>query len=180
MEWFAPRFTHAYQEVDVDGFNPFHWLDQRNDFDTAKKKKYQHSMLKQLKGELHRFKGSFMHMLKTGEEQNQLEDELHVQDGFLLNADSKPRGLCNPSDGFCGLYTAIQSTWWLSIKKVLPGFIQGFTKDSIEQLFTNHCAYQNDHRNMWAVCRDGSGFDSTQYSRVRRVVVNSVIRFLLD
>lgn len=58
-------------------------------------------------------------MLKSGEEYrcSPTDDLQNLQTTY------KPRGIKVPSDNLCGVFTAIQSTFWEPIKKVIPGFI---------------------------------------------------------
>lgn len=57
----------------------------------------------------------------------------------------------------CGLLTMIQNCFWKPLKNSEPAFIQGMTKDQMQDNFEVGC--RSDWR---CICIDGSGFDSTQ------------------
>lgn len=55
-------------------------------------------------------------------------DELIVRDGYLYGRDDRPRNIMVPCDNLCGLITIIQNCFWPTLKRVVPSFVQGMTK----------------------------------------------------
>ena len=79
----------------------------------------------------------------------------------MYDRSDRPRNIMVPCDDLCGLLTLIQNCFWRSIKKVVPSFVQGMTKQQIVDSFKD--GVPND----WvSICIDGSGFDSTQNWKV--------------
>lgn len=62
-----------------------------------------------------------------------------------------------PSDITCGSLTAFQSSIWKALKKVLPGFIQGLTKNEMLNIFKENITTTHE-----SISIDGSAFDSGQ------------------
>lgn len=64
-----------------------------------------------------------------------------------------------------GFLTGVQSVMWESIKKVEGGFVQGYSKGGLTQLFRSRV-----HECMKSISIDGSAFDSTQSSDMMAIV----------
>lgn len=124
-----PRALDRLKDVDfsyIQDFDPIAQVNSRDNFPQAKKDKYVKQIIKEAaRSEL--TPGSFSLNLKGGEvytcQQQNLGDDFYVRD-----VDERPRTLCNPSDEYCGLLTVIQTLFWPALKKIFPGFIQGYTK----------------------------------------------------
>jgi hypothetical protein len=55
--------------------------------------------------------------------------DFHLVDGYLMDQESRPRAIMNPSNEKVGIMAAVQSCLWKSIKQACPGFIQGLSKE---------------------------------------------------
>lgn len=72
---------------------------------------------------------------------------------------------------------------WKPVKKAEPGFVQGYTKTEMMDLFRSKV-----NANWGSLSIDGSAFDSTQYSELMKVTDNQffhrmtghIERFLQD
>lgn len=122
------RFMKHYAEVMkremtdmMTDFDPFQWIKDKDDFDTAKKTKYTMSTLKFLTGKTHETIGSFRAMVKSGEVYRTTD---HLGDeGILEGQESRPRIICVPGSRGCGFQTSTQSVFWKAFRKVYPGFV---------------------------------------------------------
>lgn len=99
-------------------------------------------------------------MLKGGEIYN--TEAININNNTITNVSERPRTICNPSKQYCGLLTLIQKLFWPALKQVMPGFIQGFNKKQLQQLFTSKVS-----PSMYSHSIDGSAFESTQHVVLR-------------
>lgn len=117
--------------------------------------------------------GSFNTMIKGGEvysaEPNKFTQHL------VIDVSERPRTICNPSSEYCGLLTLLQTLFWKSLKNAMPGFIQGYNKKQLQKIFTS-----NVKRDMLSHSIDGSAFESTQHTALRRVAVDPITLLLVD
>jgi len=79
--------------------------------------------------------------------------------GFLDGRKDRPRNIFNPCQGLMGFMTAVQSVLWEPIKKIEKGFVQGYSKHGMTDLFRSRV-----NEGMKSISIDGSAFDSTQTS----------------
>lgn len=158
FRWFASEFDHVFQPT---AFDPFEWVESKTDWPRSKRKAYAATIHNQLHGQS--FAGSFGGMVKSGE--TQFGQDLDVRDHFLHGRSDRPRNIFVPCDRLKGYATAIQSLLWDPIKKILPGFVQGLTKDQHTELFRSRV-----REDMVSISIDGSAFDSTQTEVIRRAV----------
>jgi len=94
-------------------------------------------------------------MIKSGETYyGELADK---NVSFLEGVKDRPRNIFVPCHRLQGLITPLQSLLWDPIKKIVPGFVQGLTKDQMTALFRHKVS--TGHR---SISLDGSAFDSTQ------------------
>lgn len=113
-------------------------------------------------------------MVKSGEvySASQLEKDA---EGYTINRSDRPRNICIASDFASGYATAVQSTFWAFIKRILPGFIQGLTKDQFQQTIRD-----NIQEDWESISIDGSSFDSTQFDSLMMLVDDVFTNTVID
>lgn len=164
--------------------NLFDILDDKLQFDDNKKLKYFQTLVEEKSGRKTSFLGKgFTTMIKQGEVYSMDENTPVDEFGRIIEHESRPRNISKPSSASCGTLTLIQSLFWKKIKKILPGFIQGLTKEEMMSVFK-----ENVTTDMKSISIDGSKFDSTQYADLMQVtddqfwdiVLSDVERILED
>lgn len=143
------KFNYDY----VLDYNPIKDINQREGFSQAKKDNYTKQLMREIKASSIS-PGSFQTMLKGGEIYT--TEQININNNIVTNVSERPRTICNPSKQYCGLLTLLQKLFWPALKQVMPGFIQGFSKKQIQQLFTSKVT-----PNMFSHSIDGSAFEST-------------------
>lgn len=106
--------------------------------------------------------GTYTSMVKSGEEYYTDRLDLDAK-GFIQNVSERPRNICAPAASGCGLLTFIQSLLWDNIKKIIPGFIQGLTKDQMKDVFEKQIGKMKDPVSL---SMDSSAFDSSQHGYI--------------
>jgi len=124
---------------------------------------------------------SFVGMVKTGESYSHEEgDGVYVdKDNYLVGVSERPRMIMNPNPGACGPMQALQYQLFPLLKKIVRGFIHSMTgQEVIAYVIEN-----SDIDETWdSICIDGSGFDSSQFAALMRLVDNKFwngFRFLV-
>lgn len=73
-----------------------------------------------------------------------------------------------PCEKSCGIVTLIQNLFWPVVKKILPQFSQGETKESLVERIKAMVVEMTDN----SISIDGSAFDSTQAAKLMEVADN--------
>lgn len=158
--WYSSELNKIEFDHEYDLFEA---LDSKT-FPPDKKAKYLDTLLKQKHGVLTRYLGAFTVMVKKGEvyQTNSLDYNSKNQ---LMNQESRPRIISKPDPVGCGTLTLIQGSMWPTIKKIIPGFIQGYTKEQMQVLFRSKVT-----TNMHSISIDGSAYDSSQKASLMKLV----------
>jgi hypothetical protein len=165
--WFRVEWEKQ-DHSNFDTFDPWEWIRGKDTWTPAKKAKYWKTMVKQTVFQRDLMSKAFKVMVKSGEVHSSpvldLDDE-----GYLDWVNTLPRSIKIPVDRSCGLLTAIQSLLWSALKKVLPEFFQGDSKESLNERLSEMVL---DASKDIAMSLDGSGFDSTQWAELMECVDN--------
>nr|WPR18083.1 MAG: hypothetical protein [Crogonang virus 25] len=164
-KWFAIEWDSSGNWEELIDFCPMEWVDTKSTFNAPKRRKYAYTILRQLAGLETDMIGTFTTMVKSGETYYSETDLELCGQGMLHGQDSRPRNICVVCEKGSGLPTAFQSCMWGRIKKILPGFVQGLTKEQLEHLFQSN--YSTDFQ---SISLDGSSFDSTQFAELMKLV----------
>lgn len=103
MKWFEIEINKQdWSHIEIA--DPFEWLDNKENFDQAKKMKYRETIMEQMKNPDCDYLSSYATMVKSGE--TYFAETLEVDaNGFLLNVKERPRNVCAPAASGCGLLT---------------------------------------------------------------------------
>lgn len=155
FRWFGSRWQQTFVPA---AFDPILWAKGKEEWNLEKRATYVETILQQLNGHQREWNCSFTSMVKSG--QCYYGSDLTVDaKGFLPDRKDRPRNIFNPCKGLMGFMTAIQSILWEPIKIIQKGFVQGYSKEGMTDLFRSKV-----NESMAAICIDGSAFDSTQLS----------------
>lgn len=139
-------------------FDAVAWAKGRSEWPLAKRRAYVETILAQLGPGCGSWSRSFTSMVKSGE--CYYGTDLNCDgNGFLVGRSDRPRNIFNPCQGLMGFLTGVQSVLWDSIKKIERGFVQGYNKKGMTELFRGRV-----NEGMKSISIDGSAFDSTQSS----------------
>jgi len=75
---------------------------------------------------------------------------------FIHNVSERPRMIMNPASCGPGIMTCLSSIFYEPLRRLMPGFIQGYDHDGQLKLMKKHLKDGWDYLNI-----DGSAFDST-------------------
>jgi hypothetical protein len=164
-KWFDERFAKITWAPEIKPWRE--WISDNSAWDAAKKEKYTSTFLKQSAAVVWRTADwvyAFCAMVKSGEVYFRWQT---VRDAFncLLGRDDRPRLIFSPSANACGPITWIQQFMFRDLKKVIPGFIQAMTSDSLKEVIL-----ANKPADSKCCSSDGSSFDSHQHVEIMRIV----------
>lgn len=133
--------------------------DRQDNWPKHKKDLYRKNILKAFHDtEYNDYNGSFIMQAKSGEVHHTFGSLEEDADGYTVGQDSRPRNICAPTDEGYGILQAVQSTLWVTLKKVFPEFIHSMTKEE----FKKHLEKRVKNR-MVNISWDGSSWDSSQF-----------------
>jgi hypothetical protein len=171
---FFDWFSEQWKSVELQGVGYGAWIDTKSEFSDQKKLKYYKTYCNQFYGKVNKFVGNFSTMVKSGEVYYTSSFETDAK-GLTINQESRPRNICIPDELTCGYLTYLQSTLWEPIKKILPGFVQGYTKSGMMDLFRKKV-----RPDMMSISIDGSAFDSSQLAELMDLTDNRMWKVMRD
>lgn len=166
--WFEEKFSKINWEPEIVGWES--WLNASG-WDDGKKQKYHESFARL--SALREFNPrdweyAFSAMVKSGEVYFR-ESTARDLNNCLLDRDDRPRLIFVPSKNACGPITWIQQLIFSDLKRVVPGFIQGYTTEELKLNILKHKPAESK-----CVSSDGSSFDSHQHKEIMEIVDDKI------
>lgn len=93
-----------------------------------------------------------------------------LPDGDYMQGDDRPRNIMIGSSSKHGASTYMQSIMHPTLRRNVPGYIQGYTKDQLHDKLSELVPHAS------SISMDGSAFESTQHASLMRIVDDRVYR----